>query len=411
VADTFYTPFFPETGLLMSGVEVQGHIIHTLLQGSWIQELNLRVKLGIYLVTILLFSLLTARLSPSNALVALTGFIFLISGLSFLFFWKGNLWVPPPLLSIGIVFVFLGQVFTQFLLESRERRWLRHAFSHYVSPSLVEAILTNPEQLKLGGEERDVTVLFADLVGFSTLSEERSPEGVIRCLYDYFSAMTDVILAFQGTIDKYIGDALMAFWGAPLPQENHASLACHAALEMQRALHQLQKTWQSQGWPLLSARVGMHSGSVIAGNVGSRTRFNYTVMGPTVNLAYRLEEVNRHYGTEIIISETTYQRLGNGFLVRELDQVQVKGRGQPVTLFELLGPFPSKGMPTWIESFNCGRIAYLKREWHQAVNYFQKVLDLHENDPPTKLYLKRCLQYSHNPPPISWNGVTILDKK
>ncbi len=410
LADAFYNPYFPTTGRLMSGVEIQSQIIHTLLQGRWGQELKLSTRLGIYLITILLFSLLIARHSPGGAVGILAGFIFFIFGSSFLIFWTQTIWLPPTLLSLGLVLICTMQIFSQFLLESRERRWLRHAFSHYVSPSLVEAILTNPEQLKLGGEERDVTVVFADLVGFSTLSEERSPEGVIRCLYDYFSAMTDIILSFQGTIDKYIGDALMAFWGAPLPQENHASLACLAALEMQSVLHQLQKTWQAQDWPLLSARVGIHSGTVIAGNVGSRTRFNYTVMGPTVNLAYRLEEVNRHYGTEIIISETTSQRLGNSLLVRELDQIQVKGRGQPVTIFELLGPYPTKGVQTWIESFNKGRTAYLNREWHQAITYFQKVLDMHENDQPAKLYLKRCLQYSHKPPPMSWNGVTVLEK-
>lgn len=410
-ADTFYSPFFPETGKLMAGVEIQGHIIHTLLQHSWGQEVDLKVRLAIYLIVILLFSLLIARLSLRGAFGIMAGFVLLVGGLSFLMFWQKNLWVPPPMPIIGIIVVFLGQFFTQFLFESREKTRLRHAFGHYVSPSLVEAILENPDQLKLGGEEREVTILFTDLVDFSTLSENRAPGEVIKLLYDYFSSLTDIILSFNGTLDKYIGDAIMAFWGAPLPQEKHASLACHAALAMQREMHRLRQVWQAKGWPVISARLGINSGTVIAGNVGSKTRFNYTVMGPAVNLAYRLEGTNRHFGTEIIISETTYRQLADDFLVRELDLVKVKGPEHPVVIFELLGHIPPGGVPPWVELFAKGRQAYLNRQWHQAIGYFQKVLDLHETDAPAQLYLKRCLRYSHNPPPKGWDGVRSFEKK
>jgi adenylate cyclase len=410
-ADSFYTPFFAATGQLMSGVEVQGHIIHTVLSGLWGQEVPAALQLGLALALMLAFAYLLTRLRPLAALVTLAGLIVLTMGLSLFLFLRWHLWMSPVLASVGMVLVYTGNISAHYLLESREKRWLRQAFGRYVSPALVEAITTHPERLELGGEEVEATILFADLAGFTRLSEDMAPKPLIHLLNEYFSAFTEIILQHQGTLDKYIGDALMAYWGAPIPLADHAARGCQASLEMQEAMQTLQGAWLTRGLPLVNARMGVHSGRVIAGNVGSRDRFNYTVMGDAVNLAFRLEGANRHYGTRILLSEATYRRVGDAFLVRELDQVQVKGRLQPVTIYELLGPHPPDGIPDWLQLFAAGRAAYRDGLWQAASNYFQEALRRKEDDGPAQLFLRRCQEFIKNPPPPNWQGVFILERK
>lgn len=410
-ADSFYTPFFSNTGMLMSGVEIHGQVIHTLLTKSWGHELGLAARIGFYLLVLLLFAFLVSRVTPFAGVGVLAGFVLLIYGLSFYLFLIWNLWVPPQLLSVGLTFVYAGHIFAHYWLESQEKRWLRQAFGHYVSDSLVEAIIASPERLQLGGEEVEVTVLFADLVEFSALAENTAPKELIRLLNEYFSAMTEIILSHKGTLDKFIGDAIMANWGAPVPLPDHPVLACKAALEMQAAMYPLQDVWEAQGFPRISARISLSSGPVIAGNVGSKKRFNYTIMGDTVNLAARLERANKIYGTEIILSETTRRRLINKFLVRELDLVQVHGRAQPVTIYELLGPMPPTGPPAWLVAFEAGRAAYREGDWLKAANRFHATLSLNPEDQPTKVFLKRCQKYLDKPPLSGWKGISIVENK
>jgi adenylate cyclase len=411
LADAFYTPYFANTGVLMPGVEIHGQVIHTLLQKNWGREAGLLPKLGFYLAVMLLFGCLVVRVTPFAAMGVLVAFILLLYGLSFFLFLRLNLWVPTLLLSGGLAVVYAGHIFAHYWIESQEKRWLRQAFGHYVSESVVEAIIANPERLQLGGEEVEVTVLFADLVDFSTLAENTAPRELIRLLDEYFSAMMDIILAHKGTLDKFIGDAIMAFWGAPLPLSDHAVLACEAALEMQATTHRMQGGWKSQGFPLISARIGLHTGPVIAGNVGSTKRFNYTVMGDTVNLAARLEGANKNYGTEIILSEATRRRLGDAFLVRELDLVQVRGRAQPESLYELLRGMPAGGPPAWLLAFEQARRAYLEEQWVEAAELFQEGINLNPADQPGQVFLKRCRKYLEKPPPPEWKGVFVLENK
>jgi adenylate cyclase len=253
------------------------------------------------------------------------------------------------------------------------------------------------------------TVLFADLAGFTSLSETMPPADLIRLLNEYFSPLTEIILAHRGTLDKYIGDAIMAVWGAPLPLPDHAGLACQAALQMQAAMQILQKGWLTRGLPPLSARLGLHSGPLIAGNVGSQERFNYTVLGDTVNLASRLEGVNKLYGTDILLSESVYRLGARGFLVRELDTIRVQGRVQPVTIYELLAG--TGGEPEWLKIFSAGREAYRNCDWDQAEGYFQNVLRLKPTDKPAQVFLNRVQHYRKTPPSYGWEGVFTLDGK
>ncbi|MDD3579400.1 MAG: CHASE2 domain-containing protein [Desulfobacca sp.] len=410
-ADSFNNPFFASTGQFMSGVEIHGQIIYTLLTKSWGQELGPGLRLAVSFLLIASCSLLLGRLRLAAALAVLMALILLTWGTSLGLFVSYHLWLPPVLTSLGLVLVYLGHISWKYLSEFREKRWLRQAFGRYVSAALVEAIIAHPERLELGGEEAEVTVLFADLAGFTGLAETMPPKSLIQLLNEYFSTMTEIILARHGTLDKFIGDALMAVWGAPVAMADHARLACQAALEMQEAMIRLQEGWSTQGLPRLAARIGLHSGRVLAGNIGSKERFDYTVMGDTVNLASRLEGVNKLYGTEIILSEDTYQRAADYFLFRALDRVQVKGRWQPVTIYELLGPSPQEGEPGWLQAFAAGRAAYLARNWDQAQEYFQAALRLKPEDGPTQALLNRCQQHQQQPPGADWQGVLVLTEK
>jgi adenylate cyclase len=410
-ADAFYTPFFAGNGQLMAGVEIQGNIINTLLDGSWIKEFAAWERSLLLVAVIFLASLALIHLKPISGLIFTVVGLVLITVVSFGLFYLARFWVPPFLMSTGLVVLYSGNVLGHYFVEAREKRWLRHAFSRYVSPSVVEVITTNPERLELGGEELETTVLFADLEGFTQLSESMPPQALIKLLNDYFSPMTQIIMAYQGTLDKYIGDAIMALWGAPVPLADHALRACWAALEMEKTMTELQKEWQIEGLPPLMARIGVHSGSVVAGNVGSRERFNYTVLGDTVNLASRLEGVNKVYGTRILLSDNTYRHVKDRLLVRELDLVQVKGRGQPVTIYELLGPHPPEGRDPWLDYFAAGLQAYRQRDWEEASQAFGEVLQLKPEDRPTQVFLGRCRFFAVAPPPLGWQGVFVLEGK
>jgi adenylate cyclase len=409
MADAFYTPYFAQGGQLMSGVEIHAQVIHTLLNQNWGQELGILYRLGLALFILGLFGFLVVRVSPFAAMGILAGFILLVFGVSFYLFLRVNLWWPPVLLSGGLAVVYGGHIFAHYWIESREKRWLRQAFGQYVSDSLVEAIIASPESLQLGGEEVEATILFADLVGFSSMAENTAPKELIRLLNEYFSAMTEIILAHRGTVDKFIGDAIMAFWGAPLPLADHAVLACETALEMQAAMRPLQESWEAQGFPRISTRIGLHTGPVVAGNVGSKKRFNYTVMGDSVNLAARLERANKFYGTEIMLSEATYRRLGNTFLVRELDLVQVRGRAQSVIIYELISPMPPTGPPAWLQIFEAGRDAFRQGRIPEASTRFCELLDLCGDDQPAKIFLKRCQKHLDKPHLAEWKSVVVLE--
>jgi adenylate cyclase len=385
--------------------------LNTLLEGSWGRELPPWKRLAFLVALIFLAVLVLIRLKPIHGLIFTGVSLVVIAAVSFGLFVLGRLWFPPFLLSTGIVLVYAGNVLGHYFMEAREKRWLRQAFGRYVAHSVVEVITTRPDLLELGGEEFETTVLFADLEGFTRLSEVMPPQTLIKLLNDYFTPMTQIIMAYRGTLDKYIGDALMAQWGAPVPLADHALRACWAAIEMEKTMTELQMKWQAQGLPALVERLGLHTGPVVAGNVGSRERFNYTVLGDTVMLASLLEEVNKEYGTRILLSEETCQRVKDQLLVRELDLVQVRGRGQPLVISELVGPYPPQGPPPWVEVFTAGLKAYRQCQWDEASQAFREVLHLKPGDPPAQVFLKRCLALAKTPPSPGWQGVFVLESR
>ncbi len=407
--DAYLTPYNHGSQRFMSGVEIQGNIIQNLLTGTWGREFSLGQRVALYLPVLLLFSVLTARVSPKTGLGLLAGLslvLFLGAWALFCFF---QLWIYPVLLGLGLVLICGITLITQHLIDLQEKRWLHQAFTRYVSGEVVETLMTHPELFDLGGEELESTVMFADLAGFSELSQRMAPRELINLLSDYFTPLTDIVLAHGGTLDKYMDSSLMAVWGAPLPQPDHARRACQAALAMQRHIEEALRERQALGQAFLGLRLGLHSGPVMAGNVGSRERFNYTIMGDTVNLTHRLQEVNRYYGTRLIVSDETRALAGEGFVVRELDRVQVRGRTKPVTVYELVWTAPEEPIPLWLLSFQKARSFYLERDWRQAAIFFEEVLRLKPADGPATLYLRRCWRYLATPPPPDWEGVSVLD--
>ncbi len=324
-----------------------------------------------------------------------------------------NIWVDGILLSASLGIAFAIATAFSYATEGRQRRQIKQAFSHYMSDLLIQDLLKNPDKLRLGGEKRVLTVFFSDLAGFTSLSEKLTPEEVVMLLNRYLTAMTDIILASGGLIDKYEGDAIMAFWGAPLPQEDHAVRACMAALDNQARLAELRQDFIRSGLPPVHARIGINTGEMIIGNMGSSQRFDFTVIGDSVNLASRLEGAGKEYGTHILISEETYLRVSDKVEAREIDLLRVKGKDKPVRIYELLcrkgevDPVRKKGY----DLFAAGLERYRKQQWEAAIAFFLQVSQLIPEDGPAKTFIKRCEQYQQTPPETQWEGVYTLATK
>jgi len=411
IYDIRVTPFdhvFP-------GLEVHANVIDSILQQQFLHRPNwvaLFDLLAIALIGFILgISLPRIRALP-GALVAGVLFGAFILAARFLFQSKG-VWVNMTHPLLNLVVIYLGITGYKYMTEEREKKKVRGAFQYYLSPAVVEQVLENPERLQLGGEKKELTVLFSDIRGFTSISERMSPEGLVKFMNEYLTRMTDIVFKHEGLLDKYIGDAIMAIWGAPLDQPDHPRRACATALEMIEALSQLQKKWASEGMPELNIGVGISTGPMVVGNMGSERRFSYTVMGDSVNLGSRLEGLNKVYGTRIIVSETTWQWVKEEILGRELDAVRVKGKATPVRIYELIA---SHGQATAEQralgqDFQSALEAYRRQDWDEALKILQGILDRTRQDAPSRLYIERCQVLKKNPPPPDWDGVFTLTTK
>lgn len=286
--------------------------------------------------------------------------------------------------------------------------YLQDAFKRYVPPSVSEIIAQDPDKLTLGGEDKILTVLFSDLVGFTTISEKMPPHEVVILLSQYFDEMTKIIFENQGTLKEYVADELMAIFGAPVYQPDHAKKACESAIEMSKRLGALRKIWKKQNRPVLKARIGINTGAMLVGNLGSTYRFSYGVIGDQVNLASRLEGLSSIYGTEILIGENTAKEIKNDFHLRKIDLVRVKGRNQAAHIYELIdkdsSPLTEK-MYRFLENYNKGFSLYKNQKWSNALEHFTSANDILPEDGPTTVMIKRCLHYAENQPVGDWDGV------
>ena len=278
---------------------------------------------------------------------------------------------------------------------------------------MVSDLVKDPEKLALGGEEREMTAFFSDIAGFSTFSENMSLSELVFVLNDYLTEMCNIIVQAQGTIDKFEGDAIIAFWGAPAIQQDHARLACFASIDMSKALVSLRERWAKEGRPAINVRMGINSGSMVVGNMGSAQRMDYTIMGDAVNLASRLEGANKAYGSDLMISEATYQAVKDDVEVRELDTIRVVGKSESTKVYQLL---ERKGqlhglVSDLVGQFNRGLDLYKARNYAEARDAFKLSLAIAEDDGPSSTYIARCEDYMENPPADDWDGVFILDSK
>lgn len=291
-------------------------------------------------------------------------------------------------------------------------------FAKFIPKVLVSKLMKTGQDLTIGGKNKRATLLFTDVANFTTLSENYPPDKLVIHLSEYFEEITQIIMQHNGIIDKYIGDAVMAFWGAPTSDKLQAFHACKAALTFKKRLHDLNRKWHFEGKPELPTRIGIHTGEVIVGNVGSSDRMNYTALGDTVNLASRLEGVNKFYGTEVIISQDLYREVEDKVLVRPLDIVAVKGRNKGVQIYELLAltkDDPSL-LPTDLQTelsvkFSKAYNLYLAQHWDQAIEIFSSIAQQFGADQPTKMYLDRCKELKENPPGKEWDGIIHLHSK
>jgi adenylate cyclase len=314
-----------------------------------------------------------------------------------------------------IVAVFIYSVGTayKYFVEASQKRFIKDAFSTYLAPTVVEQLIESPEKLELGGEQREITAFFSDIQGFTSISEKLSPPELVELLNEFLTEMTDIILKYEGTVDKFEGDAIIAFFGAPNLLPNHAETATIACIEMQKKMEALRNTWRKADRPELNMRIGVNSGPAVVGNMGSKNKMDYTMMGDTVNTAARLEGVNKIYGTYTLIGEMTFRAVGSRIFSSEIDTISVVGKDEPFTIYEPIGYNASidENVMNTVELYSKGLKEYRAGEWRRAVSFFQSALDISADDAPSRLLLTRCRRYMDEPPLKNWNGIFKMTDK
>lgn len=393
------------------GVEVHANTADNILAGIAIRREGSPVALACALLVALLCAG-AFLLGRSVLLQGLAGMAVLAaySGAAFLAF-SQNIWLEAVYpLSAGAAALLAGSILS-YGNANRQRREIRTAFSQYLSPTVVEQLSRRPELLVLGGEQKVMTAYFSDLAGFTSFSEKLSPSELVRLLNRYLSMMTDTILEHGGTLDKYIGDAIVAFWNAPLPCEDHAAAACRAVLAMRDSLAELNAVLSAEGLPELKPRTGLNTGLMTVGNMGSSRRFDYTMMGSSVNLASRLEGVNKAYRTRIMASRATVEAAGDGFVFRELDSIRVVGQKTPVDIFELLGyrgRVPEETMRTAAQYAEALEV-YRTSGFERAAGMFESLAVA--GDQASAVMAKRSAEYAGRSPAEGWGGVFDMTSK
>ncbi|MDX8403110.1 MAG: adenylate/guanylate cyclase domain-containing protein [Mariprofundaceae bacterium] len=371
----------------------------------------------IELFSILILSLLCGTLVYRRGAVVQTLSIFgvpiLIIAISFWLFSIYGLWLKATYLIMGVLLATLPITLLEYVIESRKRAFIHDAFSHYLAPKVVEDLAEHPESLQLGGEERHVTAMFSDIAAFSSFSEKLSPQELVHFLNLYLTAMSDIILNHGGTIDKYEGDAIIAFFGAPMDMPDHATKSVLAALDQQKALIELRHQWAKEGYPEIHIRIGINDGPMVVGNMGTDSHMNYTIMGDHANLASRLEGVCKVYRLPILISRDTYLQVRDDIAATFVDRVKVIGRAQSVDLYQPLAPRHEISDADLLPYRNYEQAWGLmhKCQFDEAANILEQ---LHHDFPSNGLYevmLARVNGYRKKPPPPSWDGVFILKNK
>lgn len=404
------TPFDPN----MAGIEIHATAIQNIIDNNFMKRFdvwqNVILMFIVLFTMVAFFSIKKINFIVKNIAALLIIVLYAVAAQLVL---NNGVWIDLFYPVFSLFMLYLVTTITNYYGEEAEKKKIKHAFEHYSNPELIKQLMKNPDKLKLGGERKCLTVLFTDIAGFTSISENMEPEKLVEFLNEYLTAMTDIILKNNGMIDKYEGDAIMAVFGAPVYYDKHAEMACITAIEYQKKLDSLRESWKERGLPELRARIGINTGDMIVGNMGSNKKFDYTVMGDSVNLASRLEGANKLYKTEIMISSDTCDALGGKFEVRKLDTIRVKGKKKPVEIYELIG---HKGeidvsMDTMLKDYNGAMEKYQNRDWDNAEKIFKNIFDKYNGDGPSKVYLERCIYFKENPPADDWDGVYTFTTK
>ena len=408
-----------------AGVEVHANVIHSVLQNEFVSITDAQTNLwALLIICILLGVLVSIPAKPLYTLpVPLLAIAVWVIFTYNAFFNDLKMWeVIRPAISMGGTY--LGIFLYNFLIVEKDKRFLKDTFGTYISPELIDQMFDAKEEPSLGGEEGYHTAFFTDIQSFSAFSEKLSASDLVELLNGYLTEMTNILLDNKGTLDKYIGDAIVAFYGAPAPVDDHEYWACLTAVKMQEGLAELRAKWQDEGdrWPEIvhnmQNRIGVNTGPMVTGNMGSTMRMNYTMMGDTVNLAARLEASAKQYGVYIQVAEETYKVCKDKFIWRDLDYVIVMGKTEPAQVFELIaeaGNMPSgydKLLPAYHEAVKL----YRNQDWLKAIEAFKASDELEDMFPgrktnPSRVYIPRCEHYKENPPGDDWDGSWALTKK
>lgn len=437
-SDKFRTPFFgtsppadPDapgdrrTYSWMYGVEIHANALQNMLDGAFVRPLG---GGGQWLLMLLVAALAGGTVFWRGAAWGGAATVLAVGGLAVLGYWtwageaygpggtwlalgRPFLWFPVVVPSLAAVLSYVGSVAYVSVVEGKEKRFIKSAFGKYVSPEVVAEIASHPHALQLGGQKRPLTLLFSDLAGFTTLSERMDPQDLLAHLNEYLSDMTQIVMREKGTLDKYIGDAIMAFWNAPKELPDHADRALRTAVLMQRRMRDLNARWRAADPDAeeLVVRIGINTGTVVVGNVGGEDRFDYSAIGDAVNLAARLEPANKSYDTLVMVSQFTLDAAdSSAFRTRELDLIAVKGKVEPVQVHELLELAGTELEPHREEAvrhYENGLAAYKARDWELAATYFRAALEADPLDGPSRVYLARATEYAADPPPVDWDFV------
>ena len=398
----------PLSGVCPS-VEIQATVLDNLLRRDFVRFPAGAVFFGLLLFVSLFTAVGASVLRKIWQLIVL--FILCLAlpcGAVWLAF-RSGFWLDFVVPEFAVVTGFIGASLLNYSVEGKQRRFIKSVFRHYLSPDVIERVIHNPALLRLGGEKREVTSFFSDVAGFTTISELLAPEELVNLLNEYLSEMTDTILSSGGTLDKYEGDAIIAFWNAPLDQPDHALRACRAALSCQKRLAGLQPRFQEKYSRAVAMRIGLNSGAAVVGNMGSSRRFDYTAMGDTINLAARLEGACKQYKVPILIGEETYRRVHSDVVAREVDIIRVVGKTKPVAVYEIIGEKAdlSPAERERLNRYEEARKAYKRRDWERAAALFGEI----EADALAALYTERCRTLMQSPPAGDWDGVFDLKSK
>jgi adenylate cyclase len=396
------------------GVEIHANVLENIIREDYLTRPNMLKALEVIAMLLagVVFGILLSKVKLQYSVVAVALFIAGYLWFDFyVLFMKGFI-TRSILLVAELLCLVIGISVFRYFGEEREKGKIRKVFQTYITKSVVEEVLKDPSKLKLGGQKKMLTVFFSDIRSFTTISEKLKPEQLVHQLNEYLTPMTNIIFKHEGTLDKYMGDAIMAIFGAPLDQPDHARRCCEAALDMMDELRALRSKWKSQGLPELNIGIGVNTGEMVVGNMGSDVKFEYTVIGDNVNLGSRLEGTNKEYGTNIIISETTNSLVSGALYTRELDELMVKGKKEPVRIFELRGRGkPEETEKRFIDAFSEGLDLYRRQRWDEAAAVFRRTLEMVPGDPPSARYLERIEYLKANPPGPDWKGVWVMKTK